>query len=108
MTEGLCSSDFLLLQSLRHFLAKMPPPFTQGRLGFRPAQSGGYVTDAWLAGQQKAHLCAAGNIRAMPETEIPPAMRGDYYSPQTAKTYLKCLHISSAFFKSNFCIYKIR
>ena len=57
----------------------MPPPFTQGRLGFSPAQSGVYVTDAWLAGQQKAHLCAASNIRAMPETEIPPAMRGEYY-----------------------------
>ena len=79
MTEGLCSSDFLLLQSLRHFLAKMPPPFTQGRLGFSPAQSGVYVTDAWLAGQQKAHLCVACNIRAMPETEIPSAMRVDYY-----------------------------
>ena len=24
-----------------------------------------------------AHLCAASIIRAMPETEIPPAMRGD-------------------------------
>ena len=29
-----------------------------------------------------AHLCAASIIRAMPETEIPPAMRGDlYYLP---------------------------
>ena len=27
-----------------------------------------------------AHLCAASIIRAMPETEIPPAMRGDLYS----------------------------
>ena len=26
-----------------------------------------------------AHLCAASIIRAMPETEIPPAMRGDIY-----------------------------
>ena len=26
-----------------------------------------------------AHLCAASIIRAMPETEIPPAMRGDFY-----------------------------
>ena len=51
----------------------MPPPFTQGRLGFSPAPSGVYVTDEWLAGQQKAHLCAAGSIGAMPETEIPPA-----------------------------------
>ena len=28
-----------------------------------------------------AHLCAASIIRAMPETEIPPAMRGDLYYP---------------------------
>ena len=28
------------------------------------------VTIAWLAGQYTAHLCAASNIRAMPETEI--------------------------------------
>ena len=27
----------------------------------------------------KAHLCVAGNIRAIPETEIPPAMRVDFY-----------------------------
>ncbi len=38
-----------------------------------------YVIDAWLARQQKAHLCAASNIRAMPETEIPPVLRGDIY-----------------------------
>ena len=34
---------------------------------------------AWLAGQYTAHLCVAGNIRAMPETEIPPVSRGDIY-----------------------------
>lgn len=36
-----------------------------------------------------AHLCAASIIRAMPETEIPPAMRGDlYYAVNTyAKLY---------------------
>ena len=28
---------------------------------------------ARLTGQYTAHLCAAGNIRAMPENEIPPA-----------------------------------
>ena len=33
---------------------------------------------AWLAGQQKAYLCVASSIRAMPETEIPPAMAGGY------------------------------
>ena len=34
---------------------------------------------ARLASQSLAHLCAGEDIRAMPETEIPPAMRGDYY-----------------------------
>ena len=37
------------------------------------------VIVAWLAGQLKAHLCAASSIRAMPENEIPPAMRVDIY-----------------------------
>ena len=32
MTEGLFYDKIWILQSLRHFLAKMPPPFTQGRL----------------------------------------------------------------------------
>ena len=36
------------------------------------------VIIAWLAGQSKAHLCAASNIRAMPETEIPPVFTGGY------------------------------
>ena len=36
-----------------------------------------------------AHLCAASIIRAMPETEIPPAMRGDHYCiPKTTLTWL--------------------
>ena len=39
---------------------------------------GQQVMFAWLAGQSKAHLCAASNIRAMPETEIPPAIAGGY------------------------------
>ena len=30
-TEGLFYDKVLILQSLRHFLTKMPPPFTQGR-----------------------------------------------------------------------------
>ena len=38
-----------------------------------------FATNAWLTGQQKTHLCVACSIRAMPETEIPPAMRVDYY-----------------------------
>ena len=37
-----------------------------------------------------AHLCAASIIRAMPETEIPPAMRGDlYYSIEEKCVYPK-------------------
>ena len=34
-----------------------------------------------------AHLCAASSIRAMPETEIPPAMRGDVYLSLTMPHY---------------------
>ena len=49
LTEGLCSSVFLLLQSLRHFLAKMPPPFTQGRLDFSPARAG--IRNKCMAGR---------------------------------------------------------
>ena len=37
-----------------------------------------YATNAWPAGQSEAHLCAAGSIRAMPETEIPPVLRGAF------------------------------
>ncbi len=37
------------------------------------------IITAWLAGQFQAHLCAAGIIRAMPENEIPPVLRGDFY-----------------------------
>ena len=37
-----------------------------------------------------AHLCAASIIRAMPETEIPPAMRGDVYFRKVG-TALHCL-----------------
>ena len=33
-----------------------------------------------LAGQYKAHSCAAGSIRAMPENEISPAMRALFLS----------------------------
>ena len=32
----------------------------------------------WQA-NSKTHLCVACNIRALPETEIPPALRGDIY-----------------------------
>ena len=32
----------------------------------------------WQA-NPKTHLCEASSIRAMPETEKPPAMRGDIY-----------------------------
>ena len=39
----------------------------------------GFVTNAWLTGWYKTHLCVACSIRVMPETEISPAMRVDYY-----------------------------
>ena len=35
-------------------------------------------TRGWQA-NKKTHLCVASGIRAMPETEKPPAMRGDIY-----------------------------
>ena len=35
------------------------------------------VTNAWLSGWQRSHLWLASSIRAMPEKEIPPAMRVD-------------------------------
>ena len=35
-----------------------------------------------------AHLCAASIIRAMPETEIPPAMRGDLYYAQAVDLFI--------------------
>lgn len=35
-------------------------------------------TRGWQA-NQKTHLCVAGDIRAMPETEKPPARRVDDY-----------------------------
>ena len=41
-----------------------------------------------------AHLCAASIIRAMPETEIPPAMRGDVYFRKVG-TALHCLPVLS-------------
>ena len=34
-----------------------------------------------------AHLCAASIIRAMPETEIPPAMRGELYLSGRGRRY---------------------
>ena len=38
------------------------------------------VSSSCMAGrQQKTHLCVASSIRAMPENEIPPAMRVDFY-----------------------------
>ena len=36
-------------------------------------------TRGWQA-NKKTHLCVASGIRAMPETEKPPAMRVDIYS----------------------------
>ena len=41
-----------------------------------------------------AHLCAASIIRAMPETEIPPAMRGDLY----LFPFINTLHITGHLF----------
>ena len=83
LTEGLFYMGYCFLQSLRHFLAKMPPPFTKGRLMLKPVY-GSQVTVAWLAGQSKTHLCVASSIRALPETEIPPRFTGGYLLKKSA------------------------
>ena len=61
-------------------------PLHKGGLKLRDnVKKDGFVeepVDGWqllvarLAGQSLAHLCAASNIRAMPETEIPPRYAG--------------------------------
>ena len=76
LTEGLCYFDFLLLQSLRHG-KPCHLPLHKGGLGLVPLKRV-HIIIAWLAGQSKAHLCAAGSIRAMPETEIPPVFTGGF------------------------------
>ena len=53
----------------------------------------------WQA-KKKAHLCAASIIRAMPETEKPPAMRVDNYFRVGRKQndkpgYVVDVHLSS-------------
>ena len=68
---------FCFSQSLRHG-APCHLPLHKGGFGLVPLKRV-YVTVAWLTGQYTAHLCAAGSIRAMPENEIPPAMRVDFY-----------------------------
>ena len=74
LTEGLCYFDFLLLQSLRHG-KPCHLPLHKGGFGLVPLKRV-HVIIAWLSGQSKAHLCAVGSIRAMPETEIPPVTGG--------------------------------
>ena len=57
---------------------------------------GQQATVAGLSGQSKAHLCAASNIRAMPETEIPLAMRGIFLF---ALTPMRFLGVKMSFFQ---------
>ena len=77
LTEGLFSVDYRFLQSLRHG-KPCHLPLHKGGLGLVPLKRV-YVIIAWLAGQQKAHLCAASSIRAMPENAKPPAKLVDFY-----------------------------
>ena len=75
LTEGFfCVEDYRFLQSLRHG-KPCHLPLHKGGFVLVPLERG-YVTNAWLAVQFKAHLCVACSIRAMPETEIPPVLRG--------------------------------
>ena len=60
------------------FLRKCHLPLHKGGLILVPLERV-YVTSAWLAGQYTTHLCVATRIRAMPETEIPPVIRGNFY-----------------------------
>ena len=53
-------------------------PCVKGGLVLVPLERG-FVTNAWLTDQYTARLCATDTIRAMPETEIPPAMQVDFY-----------------------------
>ena len=66
----------IFLQSLR--LVPRHLPLHKGGLCLVPLKRV-YVIIAWLAGQSKTHLCVASIIRVLPETEIPPVWRGDFY-----------------------------
>jgi len=55
--------------------------------------------NSMLAGKSKTHLCTASIIRAMPETEIPPVIRGDiYYSANTSR---------NLYFQEQICFTKV-
>ena len=55
----------------------------------------------WQA-KKKTHLCVASSIRAMPETEIPPVLRGDIYlasaTKKDAKRFVKQIRAFSGLF----------
>ena len=76
-TEGLFIKGLNFTIPPSYFASHLP--LHKGGLDLVPLKRV-YVIIAWLAGQYTAHLCVASNIRAMPETEIPPAMRVDFYS----------------------------
>ena len=72
-TEGLFYDKVLILQSLRHFLTKMPPPFTQGRLM--------YTILSAIEVLRGYYLLAVGEDSILPrcaaQKEPSPAGKGD-------------------------------
>ena len=54
-----------------------------------------------------AHLCAASIIRAMPETEIPPAMRGDLYFAKWVPLCIACELANLTIFGYSYRMYSV-
>ena len=86
-TEGLLNIENKAKRAKRGNQITIPPTFscenatslyTREAWDLVPLERG-FVTNAWLTGQSLAHLCVASNVRAMPENEIPPVLRGDIY-----------------------------
>ncbi len=62
-----------------HLLLSIPPKMSvSGFMGYLKGKSSLMIFRGWQA-NKKTHLCVASGIRAMPETEKPPAMRVDNY-----------------------------
>ena len=76
--------------SFRRFLAKTPPPSRREALkkrivrekqvsGNNPLTGSKYSVHGWQANTRRNTTASPVIFRAMPETEIPPAMRVDIY-----------------------------
>ena len=47
----------------------------------------------WQA-NKKAHLCAASSVRAMPENEIPPARRVDFFCLIISRCVIRIVRVA--------------